>query len=123
MSFDLVPVAFRRTKESSVKNSGFSLERVETANEMREDLAQKELEPVQEATEVVASSGEDGICCIAAAVPEIVAAHPVFGFEMSDDGFDGGAPAQLAFDLGRHPRFCPDVKTLNLYSGGALWPR
>jgi hypothetical protein len=27
----------------------------------------------------------------------------VFGFEVADDGLDGGAPAQLAFDLGRHP--------------------
>jgi hypothetical protein len=35
-------------------------------------------------------------------VPEIVAAHPVLGFEMADDGLDGGTPSQLAFDLWIH---------------------
>lgn len=46
--------------------------------------------------EVVAGSGEDDIDGVAVAVPQVVAAHPVFGFEIADDRLDGGAPAHLA---------------------------
>jgi hypothetical protein len=34
---------------------------------------------------------------------QIISAHGVFGLEMTDHGFDGGAPSDLAFDLGRAP--------------------
>ncbi len=37
------------------------------------------------------------------AMPEVVAAHAVLGFEVADDRLDGGAPSQLALDLWRHP--------------------
>ena len=36
-------------------------------------------------------------------VREIVAAHAVLGFEMADDGLDGGSTAQFALDPGCHP--------------------
>jgi len=66
-------------------------------------LAQQELQPAEETPEVVAGGGKDGIGGVALTVPEIIAAHPVFGFEMADDRLDGRAAAQTAFDLGRHP--------------------
>jgi hypothetical protein len=34
---------------------------------------------------------------------QIISAHAVFGLEMTDHGFDGGAPSDLAFHLGRAP--------------------
>ena len=48
------------------------------------------------------------------AVPEIVPPHSMFGFEVADHRLDGRAAAELALDK---------VNTLNLESGGALWPR
>jgi len=68
-----------------------------------QDLAQQETEPSDEAAEVVASGGEDGVAGVALPVPEIVAAHTVLGLEMADDGLDGGSAAQFALDPGRYP--------------------
>ena len=70
-----------------------------SAAEQDEDLGQQKLQPSDQAAEVVADGGEDGIGGVALAVPEVIAAHAMLGFEMADDRFDGGAPAQLAFDL------------------------
>jgi hypothetical protein len=70
--------------------------------EAGEKLAQQKSQPPDQASEVVADCGEDGVGGIALAVPEIVAAHSMLGFEMADDGLDRGAPSQFAFDLGRH---------------------
>jgi hypothetical protein len=86
-------------------------------------LAQQVPEPLDEAAEVVAGGGEDGVVGVAVPEPEIVAAHAVLGFEMADDGLHGGPSAQFALDLRRYPRFWPEMKTLTLWSGGALWPR
>lgn len=51
----------------------------------------------------VAGGGEDGIDGVALVMPEVIAAHSMFGFEMADDRLDGGSPSQLASDLGCHP--------------------
>lgn len=59
--------------------------------EAGEDLEQQEAELADKATEVVADSREDGVVGIALAVPEVVATHPMFGFEMADDRLDGVA--------------------------------
>ena len=61
--------------------------------------------------EVVAGGGEDGVDGVARAEPEIVAAHAVLGFEMADDGLDGGAAAQFALDLVGHAPFLSASKT------------
>ncbi|MGY2932970.1 hypothetical protein ACVWZ6_002572 [Bradyrhizobium sp. GM6.1] len=66
-------------------------------------MAQQEAEPTDEAAEVVAGGGEDGVGGVSLPEPEIVAAHAVLGLEMADDGFDGSPAAQFALDLGRHP--------------------
>ena len=71
--------------------------------ECGQDLAQQKPEPADEAAEVVAGGGEDGVGGVAAGEPEIVAAHAVLGLEMADDGLDGGPAAQFALDLRRHP--------------------
>ena len=60
-------------------------------------MAQQKPEPADEASEVVACGGEDGVGGVAAPEPEIVAAHAMLGFEMADHGLDGGPAAQLAF--------------------------
>ena len=71
--------------------------------ESAEDLAQQQAEPADQAAEVVAGGGEDGVGGVAPTVPEIVAAHSVLGFEMADDGLDSGPAAQFTFDSGCHP--------------------
>jgi hypothetical protein len=42
---------------------------------------------------------------------------------MADDGFDGERLQSSRSIFAVIRRFCPEVNTLNLYSGGALWPR
>jgi hypothetical protein len=74
-------------------------------DELSEDLAQQELHPSDEAAEVVAGGGENSVGGVTLTMPEVVAAHSVFGFEMADDRLDGGPAAQLAFDLGCHAPF------------------
>jgi len=73
--------------------------------ESDEDLAQQKPEPSDQAAEVVADGGEDGVGGVAPTIPEIVTAHAMLDFEMADHGFDGGPAAQLAFDLGCHAPF------------------
>ena len=60
---------------------------------------QQKPQPADEEAEVVSGGGEDGIDGITLAIAEIVAAHPMLGFEMADDGLDGGASSHLALDL------------------------
>jgi hypothetical protein len=86
-----------------------------------EYLAQQEPDPSDQAMEVVADGCEDGVGGVAPTEPEIVSAHAMVGLEIADDGLDGGPSWRLM--LGVTPRFWPDMKTLNLRSGGALWPR
>jgi hypothetical protein len=71
-------------------------------HEGEEHVAQQKPEPADQAAEIVAGGGEDGVGSIAPTEPEIVSAHAVLGFEMADDGLDGGPAAQLAFDPGCH---------------------
>jgi hypothetical protein len=47
----------------------------------------------------------------------------MLGFEMADDRLDGGTLRSSRLICGVTRRFCPEVNTLNLSSGGALWPR
>jgi len=83
--------------------------------ELGEDLAQQKPEPTDQATEVVADGGQDGIGGISLAVPEIIAVHSMVCFEVADHRLDGGAPSQLArLIFGVIRRFWPDVNTLNL---------
>jgi hypothetical protein len=72
---------------------------LKSSDKSGQDLEQQQLEPLDEAAEVVADGGENGVGVNVA--PEVVAAHPVFGFEVTGDRLDGGAPAQFAFDLRR----------------------
>lgn len=46
---------------------------------------------------------------------EIVAAYPVFGYEVADDRLDGGTLAHLALDLRGPPCFWPEMNTLNVF--------
>ena len=85
-------------------------------------MAQQKPEPSDQAAEVVADGGEDGVVGIAASEPEIVSAHAVFGFEMANDGLDGGSAAQRALDGWRHPSLLPRDEDPELVIG-RLWPR
>lgn len=53
-------------------------------------MPQQNAEPVDQAAEVVAGGGEDGMGCITVPELQIVSAHATLGFEVTDDGFDGG---------------------------------
>ena len=57
-------------------------------DENEQGLEQQKPEPSDEAAEVAAGGGENGVCGVALSKPEIIAAHAVFGFEMADDGLD-----------------------------------
>src|SRR5688572_10928609 len=71
--------------------------------ECGQEQAQQRPEPSDEAAEVVAGGGEDGVGGVALAEPEIVAAHAVLGLEMADDRLYGRPAAQFALDPGRYP--------------------
>ena len=73
--------------------------------ERADDERKPKREPGQEASEVVAGSGEDGVDGITGAVGEVIAAHAMLGLQVSDDGLDRGAPPHPAFDLRRHAPF------------------
>jgi hypothetical protein len=46
----------------------------------------------------VADGGEDDVGGVSGAAFEVAAAEVTFGLQVSDDGLDGGAAAQLALD-------------------------
>ena len=50
--------------------------------------------------EVITGGGQDGVSGM---MCKMIAAHAVLGLEMPDHWFDGSAPPQFAFDLGREP--------------------
>jgi hypothetical protein len=68
-------------------------------------LAQQELQPAEETPEVVAGGGEDGVGGVALAVPEIVPAHSMLGFEVADHRLmllaQSGAEATILTSLTR----------------------
>jgi len=63
-----------------VKNPVFRLERAEALHEGNEYLAQQKPEPPDQAAEVIACGGEDGVGGVTSTIPEIVATHAVLGF-------------------------------------------
>jgi len=65
-----------------------------------QEQGQKEGEPGEEPSEIVADGGEDGIDGITGAMGEVIAVHAVVFCEMTDDGLDGGAALENALDLG-----------------------
>jgi hypothetical protein len=66
--------------------------------ERGQDCRQQESQPFEQASEVVAGGGEDGVGGVAVGSGEVVSAHAVLRLRVADDRFDGGTAAQLAFD-------------------------
>jgi hypothetical protein len=60
--------------------------------------AQNYPEPGEDAPEVVAGGGGDGVCGIAGLALEVAAAEMAFFLHVTDEGLDGRAPTQLSFD-------------------------
>ncbi len=56
------------------------------------------MQPGEDAAEVVTDGREDDVGRIAGAAFKVAAAEVTIGLQVSDDGFDGGAAAQLALD-------------------------
>src|SRR5271170_3561350 len=70
----------------------------------------KSASQAQQPPEVVSGGGEDGVDRVAGWSGEVVATHPMFAFGVADDRFDGGASAQLAFDVfGDAPPLAGDI--------------
>jgi DNA-damage-inducible protein D len=69
-------------------------------SEHHDEGTQNRGQSAQQQLEVVAGSGEHGIHAIAFGSLEVIAAHPVLGLEMTDDGFDGGPALHLAANGG-----------------------
>jgi hypothetical protein len=59
---------------------------------------QKPFEPAQQQVEVEAGGGKDGVDSVAGAALEVVAAHAVFGLEVTDHRLDRGAALHFAAD-------------------------
>jgi hypothetical protein len=72
-----------------------------------QDQAQKNPQPGEDESKVVADGGEDGVGGIASGSLEIATAKMALGFHMADHGFDGGAAAQLALDGSEHTALLP----------------
>lgn len=53
-------------------------------------------EPVEQEGEVVSGGGQHGVEGVA--LPAVVAAHPMLGLDVADDGLDGGGASHLALD-------------------------
>ena len=66
--------------------------------EVGQDYGQQESQPFEQASEVVAGGGEDGVSGVAVGSDEIVPAHAVLGFGVSDDRLDRGSAPEFAFD-------------------------
>ena len=79
--------------QSSVKNAVSAWGELKSEDELDEDLVPQELQPANEAAEVLADGGEDCIAGIALAVPEVIATHAMLGLEVADHGLDSRAPA------------------------------
>ena len=89
-------------------------------SESGEDLAKQQADPPDEAAEVIAGGGEDGVGSVALSEPEIIAAHAVLGLEMADDRLNGGPAAQFALDLGRHTSLLAGDEDPELVIGGRI---
>ena len=63
-----------------------------------QDQAPKSPQPGEDTAKVVADGGEDDVSRVAGTAFEVAAAEVTIGLQVSDDGFDGGAAAQLALD-------------------------
>ena len=82
-----------------MKNAGFERSLVTgRGGEGGQDDRQQKGQPFEQAAEVVAGGGEDGVCGVAVGAGEIVPAHAVLGLGVSDDRFDRRAAAEFAFD-------------------------
>ncbi len=64
-----------------------------------QDLSAQKPEPEEQESEILPGGGQDGVDGVALAVCEVVSAHSMLGFEVSDDRLDGGAASELSFDL------------------------
>jgi hypothetical protein len=74
-----------------------------------DERAPKGGEPGEDSPEVVAGGGEHGVGGVALDAFEEVASHAVVALGVADDGLDGRAPAQVAFDGVVTPRFWPEI--------------
>jgi hypothetical protein len=71
----------------------------------------------EQASEVVASGGEDGVGGGAVGSGEVVSAHAVLGLGVANDRFDRGAAAEFVFDgLGNAASLAGDID-LELVAG------
>lgn len=77
-------------------------------------MAQQKAELADEAAEVVASSGEDGVGSVPLGEPEIIAVHAVLGLELADTGSTAALRRSSRLILGVTSRFWPKMNTLNL---------
>ena len=65
---------------------------------MRSGFCAREPQPGEDASEVIADRGQDGVGGIAGTAFEVAAAEMTFGFHVADPGLDGGSTSQFAFD-------------------------
>jgi hypothetical protein len=97
-----------------VKNGLFT-QATDLAEGRGKEEAQQNPELLDEAAEVVAGGGEDGVVEVAIAVGVIVAAHSVLVLEMADDWLDGRAATHLSFVLHGRSALAPVFADLNQY--------
>ena len=62
-------------------------------------MAQEFPQPLEDEAQVVADGAHDGVDLVAVVAVQEVAAQVAVGLAMADDGLDGGAAPEFAFDL------------------------
>src|SRR5258708_38796701 len=88
--------------------------------ERGQDYGHQESQPFEQAAEVVASGGEDGVSGVAMSSGEVVSAHAMLGLDVSDDRFDRGAAPPVAFDGPGEPPSLAGAMDLELCVGGGV---
>ena len=66
-------------------------------------------EPFEQAAEVVAGGGEDGVGVVAVGSGEVVSAHAVLGLGVANDRFDRGAATQSRLMVSVTRRLWPEI--------------
>jgi hypothetical protein len=72
-----------------------------------QDDAQESPQPGADETEIVSDGGKDDVSGVACATLEIAAAEMALALHVPDDGLDGRAASELAFDDAEHAAFLP----------------
>ena len=90
-------------------------------DDRRDEDTPKGGEPFEQAAEVVAGGGEDGVGGVTVGAGEVVSAYPVLGLGVANDRFDRRAAAEFALDgLGDAASLAGDIDLERVVGRGVV---